>query len=47
MRAGIGPVGHLKDMGIEVRAGLAGVGQRLMDHPVDLGVVVRQARHTA
>jgi len=33
MRAGIGPVGHLKDMGIEVRANLAGVGQRLMDHP--------------
>jgi 5-(hydroxymethyl)furfural/furfural oxidase len=33
MRAGIGPVGHLKDMGIEVRVGLAGVGQRLMDHP--------------
>ncbi|NKB59894.1 MAG: glucose dehydrogenase [Alphaproteobacteria bacterium] len=33
MRAGIGPVGHLKDMGIEVRANLPGVGQRLMDHP--------------
>jgi 5-(hydroxymethyl)furfural/furfural oxidase len=33
MRAGIGPVGHLKDLGIEVRSGLAGVGQRLMDHP--------------
>ena len=33
MRAGIGPVGHLKDMGIAVRAGLEGVGQRLMDHP--------------
>ncbi|MEZ5851094.1 MAG: GMC family oxidoreductase N-terminal domain-containing protein [Hyphomicrobiaceae bacterium] len=33
LRAGIGPVGHLKDMGIEVRSGLAGVGQRLMDHP--------------
>ena len=33
MRAGIGPVGHLKDMGIDVRAGLAGVGQRLTDHP--------------
>ncbi len=33
LRAGIGPVGHLKEMGIEVRAGLAGVGQRLMDHP--------------
>ena len=33
LRAGIGPVGHLKDLGIPVRAGLAGVGQRLMDHP--------------
>ena len=33
MRAGIGPVGHLKDLGINVRAGLAGVGQRLTDHP--------------
>src|ERR1700704_981620 len=33
LRAGIGPVGHLKDLGIDVRAALAGVGQRLMDHP--------------
>jgi 5-(hydroxymethyl)furfural/furfural oxidase len=33
LRAGIGPVGHLKDLGLEVRAALAGVGQRLMDHP--------------
>ncbi|MBS0242231.1 MAG: GMC family oxidoreductase N-terminal domain-containing protein, partial [Proteobacteria bacterium] len=33
LRAGIGPVGHLKDLGIEVRAALAGVGQQLMDHP--------------
>jgi 5-(hydroxymethyl)furfural/furfural oxidase len=33
LRAGIGPVGHLKSLGIEVRAGLEGVGQRLMDHP--------------
>ncbi len=33
MRAGIGPVGHLKELGINVRSGLAGVGQRLMDHP--------------
>jgi 5-(hydroxymethyl)furfural/furfural oxidase len=33
LRAGIGPVGHLKEMGIPVRMGLAGVGQRLMDHP--------------
>jgi 5-(hydroxymethyl)furfural/furfural oxidase len=33
LRAGIGPVGPLKDMGIPVLAGLEGVGQRLMDHP--------------
>jgi 5-(hydroxymethyl)furfural/furfural oxidase len=33
LRAGIGPAGPLKDLGIEVRANLAGVGQRLMDHP--------------
>ena len=33
LRAGIGPVGHLRDMGIPVRQALAGVGQRLMDHP--------------
>ncbi len=33
MRAGIGPVGHLREHGIEVRSALAGVGQRLMDHP--------------
>jgi 5-(hydroxymethyl)furfural/furfural oxidase len=32
-RAGIGPVGHLKAMGIPVLMGLEGVGQRLMDHP--------------
>jgi 5-(hydroxymethyl)furfural/furfural oxidase len=33
LRSGIGPVGHLKDMGIEVRSALAGVGQNLMEHP--------------
>jgi 5-(hydroxymethyl)furfural/furfural oxidase len=33
LRAGIGPVGHLRDLGIEVRHALPGVGQRLMDHP--------------
>jgi 5-(hydroxymethyl)furfural/furfural oxidase len=33
LRAGIGPVGHLREMGIPVRIGLPGVGQRLMDHP--------------
>src|SRR3546814_2341466 len=46
MRNGIGPAGHLKDMGIEVRHHLAGVGQNLMDHPA-VGVsafVSREAR---
>ncbi len=33
LRAGIGPAGHLRDMGIEVRADVPGVGQGLMDHP--------------
>ena len=33
LRNGIGPVGHLREMGIEVRSALPGVGQRLMDHP--------------
>ncbi|MCX7364683.1 MAG: GMC family oxidoreductase N-terminal domain-containing protein [Alphaproteobacteria bacterium] len=33
LRAGIGPVGQLRDLGIPVLSGLEGVGQRLMDHP--------------
>jgi 5-(hydroxymethyl)furfural/furfural oxidase len=33
LRAGIGPAGHLRERGIEVRANLPGVGQRLQDHP--------------
>lgn len=33
LRAGIGPAGHLREMGIEVRQALPGVGQRLQDHP--------------
>jgi 5-(hydroxymethyl)furfural/furfural oxidase len=33
MRAGIGPAAHLRQLGIEVRAALPGVGQRLQDHP--------------
>jgi len=33
LRAGIGPAGHLRDVGIEVRAHVPGVGQRLQDHP--------------
>src|SRR5258706_10821935 len=42
LRAGIGPVGHLKEMGIPVVMGLAGVGQRLMDHPsISLSAFIR------
>src|SRR5262249_48241553 len=33
LRTGIGPVGHLKELGLEVRWPLPGVGQGLMDHP--------------
>jgi len=33
LRAGIGPAGHLRDVGIDVRMNVPGVGQRLMDHP--------------
>jgi 5-(hydroxymethyl)furfural/furfural oxidase len=33
MRAGIGPAAHLREMGIEVRSALPGVGQQLQDHP--------------
>jgi len=44
LRAGIGPIGHLKDMGIPVLMGLEGVGQRLMESPLDLAVVLRSPR---
>jgi 5-(hydroxymethyl)furfural/furfural oxidase len=33
LRAGIGPAAHLRERGIEVRAAVPGVGQRLQDHP--------------
>ena len=43
LRAGIGPVGQLKDMGIPVLTALEGVGQRLMDHPsISLSSFVRR-----
>ncbi len=42
LRAGIGPVGHLREKGITVRQALPGVGQRLMDHPsVALAAFIR------
>jgi 5-(hydroxymethyl)furfural/furfural oxidase len=43
LRAGIGPVGHLKDMGIPIVMALEGVGQRLMDHPsISLSSFIRR-----
>jgi 5-(hydroxymethyl)furfural/furfural oxidase len=33
LRAGVGPAGHLRDLGIDVVAHAPGVGQGLMDHP--------------
>ncbi len=33
LRAGIGPVGHLRQLGIPIRMPLPGVGRGLMDHP--------------
>lgn len=48
LRAGIGPALTLQDMGIEVRANVPGVGQRLMDHPsIALASFVKpHARHS-
>jgi choline dehydrogenase len=34
MLSGIGPAGHLRDLGIEPVAGLPGVGENFQDHPV-------------
>ena len=34
MRAGIGPADHLRDMGIDVRADLPGIGQNLSNHAI-------------
>jgi 5-(hydroxymethyl)furfural/furfural oxidase len=43
LRNGIGPIGHLREMGIEVRSALPGVGQRLMDHPsISLSSFIRK-----
>ncbi len=48
LRAGIGPVAHLNEMGIPVLADVPGVGQGLMDHPaISLSSFIRpQARIT-
>lgn len=34
MLSGIGPAEHLRELGIDVRAALAGVGANLQDHPI-------------
>lgn len=44
LRAGIGPAGHLRDLGIPVLHNLPGVGQGLMDHPsIALSSFVKRA----
>ena len=44
LRAGIGPAGHLREMGVEVLHNLPGVGQGLMDHPsVSLSSYLRKS----
>jgi choline dehydrogenase len=43
LRSGIGPQSHLRSVGIDVAANLAGVGANLFDHPMS-GVVYRSAR---
>ena len=47
MRSGIGPAAHLRDVGIDVVADIAGVGQNLQDHPgiSILSYLPRAARH--
>ncbi len=47
MRAGIGPLGHLHALGIEVVQALPGVGQNLMEHPsIALAAFLRRASRT-
>jgi 5-(hydroxymethyl)furfural/furfural oxidase len=44
MRSGIGPGDHLREMGIDIRADLRGVGRNLMNHPaLFLGAQLRPA----
>jgi 5-(hydroxymethyl)furfural/furfural oxidase len=44
MRAGIGPAGHLRHLGIEVVADVPGVGENLTDHPhISIGTHLRPA----
>ncbi len=49
MRSGVGPALHLRDMGIDIVADLAGVGQNLQDHPgvPTMAYMTRRSRHGA
>ena len=49
MRSGVGPGLHLRDMGIDIVADLAGVGQNLQDHPgvPTMAYMTRRSRHGA
>jgi 5-(hydroxymethyl)furfural/furfural oxidase len=44
MRAGLGPAGHLRELGIEVRADLPGVGENLSNHAI-IFIGLLQHRH--
>ncbi|MFF4898178.1 GMC family oxidoreductase [Streptomyces sp. NPDC001068] len=44
MLSGIGPAGHLQEMGVDVAVDLPGVGENLHDHPMS-DVVYRASRH--
>ena len=49
MRSGVGPGLHLSDMGIDIVADRAGVGQNLQDHPgvPTMAYMTRSSRHGA
>jgi 5-(hydroxymethyl)furfural/furfural oxidase len=48
MRSGIGPAAHLRELGIEVRADLRGVGENLSNHAIIfLGLLQRRNRRQA
>jgi 5-(hydroxymethyl)furfural/furfural oxidase len=48
LRSGIGPADHLREVGVEPRASLRGVGRNLMNHPVlFLGAQLRRAARQA
>jgi choline dehydrogenase len=47
MRSGIGPAGHLAELGIPLVRDLPGVGQNFMDHPMLRATIALQPEHTA